>query len=93
LCPTRSELGTLKERLAAEKKDEQSWKDEYQEISGVCLWTRSFSNSHAITAVKSCSLVEFSSDADERHKTYLQEREELLKQSKVFGVFPLANTV
>ena len=55
------------------------------------MWTRSISNSHAITTVKSCSLVEFSSDADERHKTYLQEREELLKQSKVIGSVVLVN--
>ena len=31
----RSELEAVREKLAAEKREEQSWKEEFQEISGM----------------------------------------------------------
>ena len=34
----RSELGILEEKLVIERLKEQSWRDEYKEISGVCFF-------------------------------------------------------
>ena len=89
-------MSLLKEKLAAERKEEQSWRDELREISGQYYKVHStytyvnikFYSCHIAVHILASDYwyyvpADFSSDAEEKHTTYLKERTQLLKQYKV----------
>ena len=68
-------------KLKAERKREQSWKDEYKEIYGMVH------NITPCTKPGSLDVSDFSTDADGKHASYLKDRQTLLKQQTVSGIY------
>jgi len=75
----RSELGILEEKLTIERLKEQSWRDEYKEISGshfVLLWCTWLHLWYS-------TVIDFSAEADAKHGVYQKNRTKYLEKCKV----------